>query len=87
MSIDYTIVVYLIIDSATIVTVTYYRVQFIVDKSATRYILNNLFFVDKHLNVIGVRVTYRRDGIKCVVYIGFVLTAGLLSTSCTLQRK
>lgn len=85
MNISSVSITYLILSSSVITILTYCRVQFISAKDIVNNILKNLCCIDNHLNIIGIRVRYRSDCIKCFAYICFDITEGILITNSFLQ--
>ena len=79
LTVNYVSVISLLLDCAVTVTLTYYRVKFIVYKRSVRNILNNLNYINKRLNALGIRVSHKKDFIVCSVYFCFGLIVGILT--------
>lgn len=60
---------------ATSVTLTYYRLKFVLEENTTRGILSNLDFTDKCLKSIGVKVNATKYCIICYTYISIILSS------------
>lgn len=71
MEANFVSVLFFIADTASIFAVTYYRFTFILSENVLGNILNNLDYVDKCLDKIGVKVCHAKDLLVC--WAGFTL--------------
>lgn len=73
-------IIYLLLDTSCVVTLSYYHVRFIASQIKTNNnILNHLSYVGKCLDCIDVRVQYIKEKFVCTVYV--ILTMAIRMTN------
>lgn len=66
---DFTVIIYLIMDAVRTATVTYYKTKHLKHPNEFSDILENIRFVEEHLQNAGIKVQYTRNRIICTLYI------------------
>lgn len=72
MEVNFVSIMYLVADVATTATLTNYRFKFVLSENILSSVVDNLDYVDKCLDRIGVKVCHIKENVLC--WMGFSLT-------------